>query len=88
MIRALRLHWAIRCARADIRMGQAALRHAQDDCERLPAQIRAWEHDEAALVCELALLPRWHWPSIAFASGIGAALAFLLAYGPSLMTRA
>ncbi|MEY5098270.1 MAG: hypothetical protein RJA36_989, partial [Pseudomonadota bacterium] len=29
-----------------------------------------------------------HWPSIALASGIGAALALVVAYGPSLMTRA
>lgn len=83
MIRALRLRWAIRNARADIRMGQAALRHAQNDCERLPAQIRAWEHDEAALQVELALLPRWHWPSIAFASLLGAALAITIIYGPT-----
>ena len=88
MIRALHLLYLLRCARSDIRMAQAALRHAQDDVERLPAQIRFWEDREAELVCELATLPRRDWPSIAFASGIGAALALLVAYGPSLMTRA
>lgn len=88
MIRALILLLRIRNARADIRLAQAALRHAQDDVDRLPAQIRVWEQHEAALVCELALIPRPQWLSIALASGIGAALAFLLAYGPSLMTRA
>lgn len=87
MLKALRLRYQIRCARSDIRMAKAALRHAQDDVERLPAQIRAWEQDEAALVCELALLPRRDWPSIALASGIGSALALLVAYGPSLLTR-
>ena len=83
MIRAITLLWAIRNARADIRMAKAALRHAQDDVERLPAQIRAWEQHEAALVCELATLPRRDWSSIAFASGIGAALALTLIYGPT-----
>lgn len=83
MLKALRLRYQIRCARSDIRMAQAALRHAQDDCDRLPAQIRVWEQHEAALVCELALLPRRDWPSIAFASAIGTALAFVLAYGPA-----
>jgi len=87
-LKAIRLRLLIRNARSDIRMAQAALRHAQDDCDRLPAQIKVWEDREAALVCELALLPRRDWPSIAFASGIGAALALLVAYGPSLMTRA
>ena len=88
MLKALRLRYLIRCARIDIRHAEDALRHAQDDVARLPAQIRVWEQHEAALVCELALLPRRDWPSIAFASGIGAALALLVAYGPSLMTRA
>ena len=88
MIRAITLLLAIRNARADIRMAKAALRHAQDDVDRLPTQIRLWEQHEAALVCELALIPRPQWLSIAFASGIGAALALVLAYGPSLMTRA
>ena len=88
MLKAIRLRYLIRCARTDIRHAEAALRHAQDDVERLPAQIRVWEQHEAALVCELALLPRRDWPSIALASSIGAALALLVAYGPSLMTRA
>lgn len=88
MIRALVLLWSIRNARADIRLAQAALRHAQDDVERLPAQIRVWEQHEAALVCELALIPRPQWLSIAFASGIGAAMALVLAYGPSIWWRA
>lgn len=83
MLKALRLRYQIRCARSDIRMAQAALRHAQDDVERLPAQIRVWEQHEAALVCELATLPRRDWSSIAFASGIGAALALTLIYGPT-----
>ena len=83
MLRALHLLYLLRCARSDIRMAQAALRHAQDDVERLPAQIRVWEQHEAALVCELATLPRRDWRSIAFASGIGAALALTLIYGPT-----
>lgn len=87
MLKSLRLRLLIRNARSDIRMARAALRHAQDDVERLPAQIRVWEQHEAALVCELATLPRPQWASIAFAGGIGAALALVLAYGPSLMTR-
>ena len=88
MIRYLRLLLLIRNARADIRMAKAALRHAQDDCERLPAQIRVWEQHEAALVCELALLPRRDWLSIALASGIATAMALVLAYGPSIWWRA
>lgn len=84
MIRALILLLRIRNARTDIRLARAALRHAQDDVDRLPAQIRVWEQREAALVCELALIPRRDWPSIALASGIGAALALVLAYGPSI----
>lgn len=88
MIRALVLLMRIRNARADIRMAKAALRHAQDDVDRLPAQIRVWERHEAALVCELALIPRPQWLSIAFASSIGAALALVLAYGPSIWWRA
>lgn len=88
MLKALRLRYQIRCARSDIRMAQAALRHAQDDVERLPAQIRVWEQHEAALVCELATLPRWHWPSIALASLLGTAAALVIAYGPSIWWRA
>ena len=88
MIRALHLLYLLRCARSDIRMAQAALRHAQDDVERLPAQIRVWEHREAALVCELALLPRRDWRSIALASSIATAMALVLAYGPSIWWRA
>ena len=88
MLKALRLHYLIRCARIDIRHAEDALRHAQDDVARLPAQIRVWEQHEAALVCELALIPRPQWLSIAFASGIGAAMALVLAYGPSIWWRA
>jgi hypothetical protein len=80
MLTAIRLRYQIRNARADIRMAQAALRHAQDDVERLPAQIRVWEQREAELVCALATLPRRDWPSIALASSIGAALALVLVY--------
>lgn len=87
MLKALRLHYLIRCARIDIRHAEDALRHAQDDVARLPAQIRVWEHREQELRVQLALLPRRDWPSIALASGIGSALALLLAYGPSLLTR-
>lgn len=82
MLKALRLRYQIRCARSDIRMAKAALRHAQDDVERLPAQIRVWEQHEAALVCELATLPRRDWRSPALAAAIGAALALTLIYGP------
>lgn len=74
----------LRAVRGDIRYAQSLIAHA----EQQRRQIAAWQLDEAALVCELALLPRRDWPSIAFASGIGAALALLVAYGPSLMTRA
>ena len=88
MLRALHLLYLLRCARSDIRMAQAALRHAQDDVERLPAQIRVWEQHEAALVCELATLPRRDWRSIALASSIATAMALVLAYGPSIWWRA
>lgn len=74
----------LRAVRGDIRYAESLVAHA----EQQRRQIAAWQRDEAALVCELALLPRRDWPSIAFASGIGAALALLVAYGPSLMTRA
>lgn len=84
MIRALLLRMRLRAVRGDIAYAEAQVRHA----EQQRRQIAAWQRDEAALVCELALLPRRDWPSIAFASGIGAALALLVAYGPSIMTRA
>lgn len=74
----------LRAVRGDIRYAESLVAHA----EQQRRQIAAWQRDEAALVCELALLPRRDWPSIAFASGIGAALALLVAYGPSIMTRA
>lgn len=83
MLKALRLHYLIRCARIDIRHAEDALRHAQDDVARLPAQIRFWEDREAELVCELATLPRPQWSSIALACSIGAALALTLIYGPT-----
>ena len=73
----------LRAVRGDIRYAESLVAHA----EQQRRQIAAWQRDEAALVCELALLPRRDWPSIAFASGIGAALALLVAYGPSLLTR-
>lgn len=82
MLKALILLLRIRNARTDIRLARAALRHAQDDVDRLPAQIRVWEQHEAALVCELALTTRRDWPSIALACSIGAGLALTLIYGP------
>lgn len=88
MIRALILLLRIRNARTDIRLARAALRHAQDDVDRLPAQIRAWEQHEAALQVELALIPRPQWASIALASSIATAMALVLAYGPSIWWRA
>ena len=83
-MRRLLLLLKLRAVRGDIRYAESLVRHA----EQQQRQIAAWLHDEEAIVCELATLPRRDWPSIAFASGIGAALAFLLAYGPSLVTRA
>jgi hypothetical protein len=71
----LRLRWV----RGDIRYAEALVAHA----EQQRRQIAAWQRDEAALVCELATLPRRDWHSIAFASGIGAALALTLIYGPT-----
>lgn len=71
----LRLRWV----RQDIRYTESLVAHA----EQQRRQIAAWQRDEAALVCELATLPRRDWPSIAFASGIGAALALTLIYGPT-----
>ena len=73
----------LRAVRGDIRYAESLVAHAEPQRR----QIAAWQRDEAALVCELALLPRRDWPSIALASGIGSALALLVAYGPSLLTR-
>ena len=69
----------LRAVRGDIRYAESLVAHA----EQQRRQIAAWQQDEAALVCELATLPRRDWPSIAFASGIGAALALTLIYGPT-----
>lgn len=69
----------LRAVRGDIRYAQSLIVHA----EQQRRQIEAWQRDEAALVCELATLPRRDWRSIAFASGIGAALALTLIYGPT-----
>jgi hypothetical protein len=71
----LRLRWV----RQDIQYAESLVAHA----EQQRRQIAAWQRDEAALLCELATLPRRDWPSIAFASGIGAALALTLIYGPT-----
>lgn len=78
MIRALLLHMRLRAVRGDIRYAQSLIAHA----EQQQRQVEAWRRDEAALLCELALIPRRDWPSIALASGIGASLALVLAYGP------
>jgi len=78
MIRALWLRLRLRAVRGDIRYAEALVRHA----EQQQRQIEAWRHDEAALVCELAQIKPPHWPSIALASGIGASLAMVLAWGP------
>ena len=71
----LRLRWV----RQDIAYAESLIAHA----EQQRRQIAVWEKHEAALVCELALLPRPQWGSIALASGIGASLALVLAYGPA-----
>lgn len=71
----LRLRWV----RQDIQYAESLVAHA----EQQRRQIAAWQRDEAALVCELAMLPLRDWGSIAFASGIGAALALTLIYGPT-----
>ena len=71
----LRLRWV----RQDIAYAESLIAHA----EQQRRQIAVWEKHEAALVCELAQLPRRDWGSIAFASGIGAALALTLIYGPT-----
>ena len=78
MIRALWLRLRLRAVRGDIRYAEALVRHA----EQQQRQIEAWRRDEAALVCELAQIKPPHWPSIALASGIGASLAMVLAWGP------
>ncbi|MBP6778557.1 MAG: hypothetical protein KA151_15040 [Piscinibacter sp.] len=78
MIRALWLRLRLRWVRGDIAYAEALIAHA----EQQRRQIAAWQRDEAALRCELALLPRPQWGSIALASGIGASLALVLAYGP------
>lgn len=69
----------LRAVRGDIRYAEAQIAYAL----KLQRQVDAWVNDEAAIVCELATLPRRDWPSIAFASGIGAALALTLLYGPT-----
>ena len=71
----LRLRWV----RQDIAYAESLIAHA----EQQRRQIAVWEKHEAALRCELALLPRPQWGSIALASGIGAALALTLIYGPT-----
>ena len=70
----LRLRWV----RQDIAYAESLIAHA----EQQRRQIAVWEKHEAALRCELALLPRPQWGSIALASGIASALALVLAYGP------
>lgn len=84
MLKTFLLRLRLRAVRGDIRYAEALVRHA----EQQQRQIEAWRRDEASLVCELAQIPPRDWRSIAFASGLGALLAFVLAYGPSLMTRA
>lgn len=78
-MRRLHLLMRLRWVRGDIAYAQSLVAHA----EQHRRQIAAWQRDEAALVCELAQLPRRDWGSIAFASGIGAALALTLIYGPT-----
>ena len=84
MLKTILLRLRLRAVRGDIRYAESLVRHA----EQQERQIAAWRRDEAALVCELAQIPPRDWRSIVFASGLGAALAVLMAYGPSLMTRA
>lgn len=78
MLKTILLRLRLRAVRGDIRYAESLVRHA----EQQQRQIEAWRRDEAALVCELAQIPRRDWPSIALASGIGAALAMVLAWGP------
>ena len=77
-MRRLLLLLKLRAVRGDIRYAESLVRHA----EQQQRQIEAWRRDEASLVCELAQIPPRDWRSIFFASGIGALLAFVLAYGP------
>jgi hypothetical protein len=84
MLKTLMLRLRLRAVRGDIRYAEALVRHA----EQQQRQIAAWRRDEAALVCELAQIRPPDWRAVAFASCIGAALALVVAYGPSLMTRA
>ena len=78
MLRSILLRLRLRAVRGDILYAESLVRHA----EQQQRQIEAWRRDEAALVCEIAQIPRRDWPSIALASGIGAALAMVLAWGP------
>ena len=71
----LRLRWV----RQDIAYAESLIAHA----EQQRRQNAVWEKHEAELRCELALLPRPQWGSIALASGIGASLAIVLAWGPT-----
>jgi len=52
VIRALWLRLRLRWVRGDIAYAEALVAHA----EQQRRQIAAWRHDEAALVCQLALL--------------------------------
>ena len=69
----------LRAVRGDIRYAESLVAHA----EQQRRQIAAWQRDEAALVVELAQLPRRDWRSPALAAAIGAALAVTLIYGGS-----
>lgn len=84
MLRAILLRLRLRAVRGDIHYAESLVRHA----EQQQRQIDAWRRDEASIVCELAQIKPFDWRAAVFASSIGAALAFVLAYGPSLMTRA
>lgn len=83
MLKTFFLRLRLRAVRGDIHYAESLVRHA----EQQQRQIEAWRRDEAALVCELAQIRPPDWRSIAFASCIGAALALVVAYGPSLLTR-
>ncbi len=80
MLTTLMLRLRLRAVRGDIRYAEALVRHA----EQQQQQIAAWRRDEAALVCELAQIKPVDWRAAVFASSIGAALAFVLAYGPGV----
>lgn len=84
MLKTILLRLRLRAVRGDIAYAESLVRHA----EQQQAQIAAWRRDEAAMQCELALIPRTDWRAAAFASSIGAALALVLAYGPSIWWRA